>query len=297
MKFTPDERFDMVRAIVSSVARKEQMSAVILGEGGLGKSHSVLQGLTDAGMVDISECDMEDTVTVDDETGQLLSSTQPIEQPVDKSDKRNLPKNPLAQYLLNETKSTEQRYEVDEEEFVSTDKLYIQIKGYVTAKGLYEILYKYNGMCIVFDDCDKALTDPTAEMLFKGALDSNPVRRITWMSSRLDGLPSSFDFTGTVVFISNLKMDQIDQALKSRSVCIDLTLTTDEKIERMWSIAMSDSFMSHVDKEKIKEVMNIVVELKDQMKDLNMRTLIKGINLRLSVPNWANTFKYVCLSN
>ena len=42
------------------------------------------------------------------------------------------------------------------------EKDYIFIKGYSTARGLYNTLYDNNGKLIIFDDCDSVLEDKVA---------------------------------------------------------------------------------------------------------------------------------------
>jgi len=46
------------------------------------------------------------------------------------------------------------------------------IKGYSTARGLYNTLFDNNGKLIIFDDCDSVLEDKVAINILKGALDS-----------------------------------------------------------------------------------------------------------------------------
>src|ERR1700741_1185800 len=112
--------------------------------------------------------------------------------------------------------------------------------GTATAAGLYRLLYENNGKLIVFDDCDAVLKDPTAINVLKAALDSYDVRKIAWISSlRVDGLPQSFEFTGRIIFISNLDMARIPEPIVSRSISIDLTMNAEEKLGRMEALLPS----------------------------------------------------------
>ena len=132
---------------------------------------------------------------------------------------------------------------------INTRKCFTMVKGYSTAKGLYRTLFENNKSIIVFDDCDAVLKDPVALNLLKGALDSYGKRIISWNADmRDDDLPRSFNFEGRVIFISNMTQDSIDQAIRSRSMLIDLSMTADQKIERMETIAKSDSFLPEYDK-------------------------------------------------
>jgi hypothetical protein len=110
----------------------------------------------------------------------------------------------------------------------------------MTAVGLYSVLYKFSDSrnVIVFDDCDSAFNDELSLNILKAALDSGKRRRITWKSDshmlRREGIPDSFDFNGSVIFITNLNFareqnrrsklsDHLD-ALQSRCHYLDLSI-------------------------------------------------------------------------
>jgi len=115
------------------------------------------------------------------------------------------------------------------------------VKGAMTALGLYAILYKYSDKknILVFDDCDSVFSDELALNILKAALDSGKRRRICWNSdSRLlrdEGIPNSFNFNGTAIFITNLKFQNVRskklqdhlEALESRCHFIDLTIDSE----------------------------------------------------------------------
>ena len=73
---------------------------------------------------------------------------------------------------------------------------------------------------VVFDDCDSILLDEVCLNLLKGALDSGKKRKISWLaeshSLRREGVPDSFDFKGGVIFITNLKFDQMKKPKDTR---------------------------------------------------------------------------------
>ena len=84
---------------------------------------------------------------------------------------------------------------------------YTFIKGYSTARGLYNTLYDNNGKIIIFDDCDSVLDDRVAVNILKSALDSYDSREISWLAkmTKSDEYPNKFEFTGQIIFISNKK--------------------------------------------------------------------------------------------
>ena len=72
---------------------------------------------------------------------------------------------------------------------------YTFIKGYSTARGLYNTLYDNNGKIIIFDDCDSVLDDRVAVNILKSALDSYDSREISWLSkmAKSDEYPNKFE--------------------------------------------------------------------------------------------------------
>jgi len=231
-KFGINTRFDFVEKLVNMVAAGVQPSAVITGEGGLGKTYTVTKTLEKNGYKDMSD---------------------------------------LAEFQVGAV--------------VQRSKVFTMVKGYSTAKGLYRTLFENNKSVIVFDDCDAVLKDPVALNLLKGALDSYGKRIISWNADlRDDDLPRSFNFEGRVIFISNMNQDSIDQAIRSRSMLIDLSMTADQKIERMETIAKCDSFMPEYDVKVKQESLALIRELKDSAKEISLRTLISVCKIRASNP-------------
>ena len=231
-KFGINTRFEFVEKLVNMVAAGVQPSAVITGEGGLGKTYTVTKTLESAGFKDISDL-------ADFQVGAVLSMR----------------------------------------------KCFTMVKGYSTAKGLYRTLFENNKSVIVFDDCDAVLKDPVALNLLKGALDSYGKRIISWNADMRDeDLPRSFNFEGRVIFISNMDQNSIDQAIRSRSMLIDLSMNADQKIERMETIAKCESFMPEYDAKIKTDALDLIRSLKDDAKEISLRTLISVCKIRASNP-------------
>ena len=231
-RYDINTRFGFVEKLVTMVATGVQPSAVITGEGGLGKTFTVTKTLDAAGYKDISD---------------------------------------LAEFQVGT--------------ILQKSKCYTMVKGYSTAKGLYRTLFENNNSVIVFDDCDAVLKDPVALNLLKGALDSYGKRVISWNADmRDDDLPRSFNFEGRVIFISNMDQDKIDQAIRSRSMMIDLTMSLDAKIDRMEYIAKSAEFMPEYDNKVKTDAMNLIKELKGEAKEISLRTLISVCKIRAANP-------------
>jgi hypothetical protein len=177
---------------------------------------------------------------------------------------------------------------------------YVFSTGTITTAGLYEMLFKNRSSLLVFDDCDAVFKDADSINILKGALDTYDVREIsklskgnTFDSIGMDDseiqemyddtgkLPTKFEFTGQIIFISNLPEDKFDKAILSRSLHVDVHLTKQELFERMKEIMKK--LAPDVDTFKKLEALEYLTEICERYPtkfDMNIRTLIHSINLR-----------------
>lgn len=240
-EFGINERFGFVEQMVGMVAKKTIASAIITGQGGLGKTHTVLKALKTQGMADTTD---------------------------------------LAQFEVGARINTTRSFKV--------------IKGFSTAKGLYRTLFEGNGQVLVFDDCDSVLTDPVALNLLKGALDSYGERWISWNADMKDeDLPRTFKFTGTIIFISNKDLERLDQAVRSRAMCVDLSMTQEQKIERMEVLIADSEFLPEYTKAFKQDAIAFLREHMNKVRNLSLRTLIATTKIRAEGGDWQKLAKYV----
>jgi hypothetical protein len=164
---------------------------------------------------------------------------------------------------------------------------------------------------LVFDDCDSILVDDVALNLLKGALDSGSKRKISWLSEssslRREGIPDSFNFNGSIIFITNLKFDKMKSqklkdhldALQSRCHYLDLTLDTmRDKILRIKQIASDGALFENMDldKEAETEVIEFMEEHKNSLREVSLRMAIKIGQLRKSFAlRWKDMAKITCM--
>ena len=170
---------------------------------------------------------------------------------------------------------------------------FVFFKGYSTARGLYNTLYENNGKLIIFDDCDSVLEDKVALNILKSALDSYETRNISWLSkmNKNDQYPQQFNFTGRIIFISNKSKDQMNEALLSRSLTVDLAMTADDKIERMSAIL--DTILPEFNLSIKTDALDFLRGVKDQV-SLNIRMLIMVAKMRSTYPqNWKDMASYM----
>jgi hypothetical protein len=174
-----------------------------------------------------------------------------------------------------------------EEIVLDNDGNFIVIKGFSTARALYETLWTYNDKIVIFDDADNIHKDPVASNLLKAALDSGPNRIMSWGAKIPDSedLPSRFKFTGRCIFISNMSINQFPQALLSRSFCVDLTLTIDEKLERINTVLVNYNG-------KTDEVMSFLRSNSTKLKDVSIRSALAVLKLANSLKDWEKLALY-----
>jgi hypothetical protein len=241
-EFGINQRFSFVEQMVDMIVQKTLPSAVITGEGGLGKSYTVLKSLEKNGFTNLTD---------------------------------------LANFAIGAK--------------VNKAKSYTVVKGYSTAKGLYRTLFENNGMVIVFDDCDSILKDDVAKNLLKGALDSYSKRYISWNADmRDDDLPRSFEFTGSIVFVSNMALEKIDQAIRTRSLVVDLSMTEAQKLERMEVIAKSDEFLPEVNAIAKGLALDFLKSNLGKIPNMSLRSLIAVTKIaNTGNPQWKDLAKYV----
>ena len=187
------------------------------------------------------------------------------------------------------------------------------VKGSATPIGLYQTLYKYSdaNCVVVFDDCDSILLDDVALNLLKGALDSGKKRKISWLSEssslRREGIPDSFEFKGSAIFITNLKFDKMKSqklrdhldALQSRCHYLDLTLDTmRDKILRIKQIAKDGVLFADYDFEPVvqDEIIEFMNANQNRLREMSLRMAIKIADLRkMSVLNWKRLAETTCM--
>ena len=180
---------------------------------------------------------------------------------------------------------------------------YQVVKGAMSAIGLYCKLYNYadKDNVLVFDDCDSILQEDLSLNILKAALDSKKTRRIHWNTDsfklRNEGVPDSFEFKGSAIFITNIKFDNVKskkmrdhlEAIESRCHYIDLTIDTErEKMLRIKQIVKDGMLNQHgLDEETHERVVDFIDINKKELRELSLRTVLKVADLAKAFPtNW-----------
>ena len=174
------------------------------------------------------------------------------------------------------------------------------IKGATSAIGLYCKLYKMadKGKVVVFDDCDSIFADELSLNILKAALDSKKNRYIHWNTDsfklRNEGVPDSFKFEASAIFITNLKFDKVKgklrehlEALESRCHYMDLTIDSDkDKMLRIKQVTQDGMLDKYALSDDVKEeILDFIDINKGRLRELSLRTVLKVADLAVSFPD------------
>lgn len=123
---------------------------------------------------------------------------------------------------------------------------FVRISGTVSGIFLYKTLFQHSekNCVVVLDDADRVFGDEDTMNVLKAALDTGKKRVITWGTDsktlREEDIPTSFEFNGNVVFITNMNFDRVIAsgskmaphmaALMSRAPFIDLGIHSHREI-------------------------------------------------------------------
>jgi Cdc6-like AAA superfamily ATPase len=155
-------------------------------------------------------------------------------------------------------------------------------KGKATAAGLYLTLYANSDKIVVLDDCDSVFKDDDAVNILKAALDSYDTRQISYISSKPlkdefgEPVPARFEFTGKVIFISNINQSKLDEAIRSRSFVADISMNTEQMFTRMEQLLPTmESRIPLAAKQQALDIMKALHAKYDGV-DINLRSFIKA---------------------
>jgi hypothetical protein len=205
-----------------------------------------------------------------------------------------------------------------EEHGLSDGSGYFKITGSASPIGIYTALYKNRTGIVMFDDCDGALESQDGRNIIKAATDTKKVRKIAWSKKSsgmydpddesrkqkepaegedgdddvdIDGdqIPKHFQFTGRVIFISNLPLNKLDPdgALRTRAFIITIDPTPEEIFERMGEIVNDIKIEGGSLSAKERQAVLSVVKTSKNAKSASLRTLVRALGLAASgAPNW-----------
>lgn len=181
------------------------------------------------------------------------------------------------------------------EDIAGKARRFEMVKGAMSAIGLYKKLYEHSakGHVVCFDDCDAILYDDLALNLLKAALDTTPRRTLHWNTESrtlmAEGMPNSFEFNGGVIFITNIKFDNVRskklqdhlQALQSRCHYLDLTIDSMKdrmlRIKQICRVGMLEKYHMPADVEQ--DLIQFIIDNKHRLREISLRMVLKIADL------------------
>jgi hypothetical protein len=164
-------------------------------------------------------------------------------------------------------------------------KQFVHFKGRATAAGLFVTIYENSDKIIVLDDCDSVFKDVDAVNLLKAALDSYDTRKLSYISTKPlkdtygDPVPRHFEFTGKIIFISNISQSKLDDAIKSRSFVADISMNTKQMFQRIDDLKdQIETKIPNEVKDKALEIMKGLEKKYDGV-EINLRSFIKACRI------------------
>lgn len=175
--------------------------------------------------------------------------------------------------------------------------------GKSSTGGLYEALYnaRHKYSVLLLDDVEVFDSEDKINIL-KAALDTNPIRNISWMTRTSSHLPQSFDFHGAVIFITNnnIKEDLKKNsnlsvhlnAILSRSIFVDLEIHDKMTIKlHVLNVLINSPMLKSLklNEHQINEIIHFIHHYGESINDLSLRTPVLLSGLITKFPQqWQN---------
>lgn len=194
---------------------------------------------------------------------------------------------------------------------------FVFASGRSAATGLFKLLYdnRFSNSVIVLDDIDSVFESIDALNILKKACDRSEVRKISWLTetkfiSDEDGeeIPKSFEFEGSIVFITNIDFDeQINKgsklsphfdALISRSFYVNLGIKTKrELILRIKQVVKEEKMLRQEGLSEHEEdmILSFIEQNASKLRELSLRMCAKLADIfKIDGNNFEKLAKVTC---
>ena len=272
----------LMQRTVSLVAGGKSNGAIVAGRGGIGKTYGVMEVVDRLGLVNYAE---------------------------------NVAKaNEIAEEILQYKKENNIEIEDDDDDTVLEMKVrqqcllngnqYAVMKGYSSTSALYKFLWEHNNMLIIFDDCDSILKDANAANLLKAALDTYEERWISWNVNSMDpnAPPSIFKFTGRVIFITNMEMHNINEAVRTRCYKVDMTMSKQQCVEYIKNTANNVKLpgIESIQQDELNDALQFLTVYADKIHTISYRLFLDVLRVRIECnddASWAELAYFNIMQN
>ena len=196
------------------------------------------------------------------------------------------------------------------------DGQFSMVSGYVRATGLYRLFYKHRheGNVIVLDDADAIFYDDISLNLLKAVCDTTEQRKVSWLAETImvdeetsEIIPRTFQFDGTIIFITNLDFDTMIarghklaphlEALVSRSHYIDCGMKTKKDYLVRIKQVIKTGMMPDLTVNERNDVVAYIEKNQDTLRELSLRMALKIGSLRKNSARWQSLADVTCCRN
>jgi len=159
----------------------------------------------------------------------------------------------------------------------SNKKNYKYAKAVFGGKGdLYKTFFKNNDCLLVLDECDEIIKKSTnyREFMLSVLETTLSKRRLTYMNLRDRDIkstrnargtyPQSFEYTGKIIFITNLSLPKINPAIVSRCLVVDFKMNNNEVLKEIEK--RIDNLHNIIPLNQKVEVLNYIKSFKSEIK-------------------------------
>jgi hypothetical protein len=192
------------------------------------------------------------------------------------------------------------------------------ISGAISAIQLYKTGYKLRdkNCVIVLDDVDKIWKDLETLSILKAMCDSSDVRTISWKKESKalvdednGDIPSSYDFEGAIVFITNVDLQrhinegknqyaEQFEAMVSRSMYLNLKIH-DKRQVRIWVRHVAENGMFEKEGISVQDgaaILDYIDTNSAQLRDVSFRTVKNLINIKKLYKKGWESVANMCLN-
>ena len=146
--------------------------------------------------------------------------------------------------------------------------------------------------------------------MLKAVLDSGKKRRVSWRSeSRVlqqAGIPTSFEFEGSIIFITNLKFDNVRSkkiaahlsALMSRCHYLDMAIDSHEDLFARIRQVIEDGMLKDYDfsASQVDDLVQFMEKNSKRLREISLRMVLKIADLKRMAPTeWQELATETCM--
>ena len=154
--------------------------------------------------------------------------------------------------------------------------------GYTTPLGLYKFLYQHKNSHLILDDLEGMMNNESAVAILKTALwEANGKRLVSYetTSKLMEGTPSVFEFTGTIIILANELRGGSGEnfkALLSRAINYELSFKHEEILKICYEILDHKTNLTNEQKAKVKSILKSEIAV---VSEFNLRLFERLLNM------------------